>query len=363
MSMFILKKYASRLSFSIDDYMELRPSIRINNYTSLRSITFIASFLFAILSALSVFKFGSIDNYRTKAYFAYFISTLLIFLLSNPVVKKFPSAVAVFVYLFMIEVHFFGIAIGTVHATIHPATTYIVLLFVIPIIFIDRPWRIALFNLISGTAFLCHSYHFKAFDIFFLDFTNFVSFYVLGIVCGRYFNSTKMAALKLLRVVETERDTDNLTGVFTKAAFLREMERLLSIDNSRGLFLMIDVDNFKNFNDSFGHDYGDVVLSKIGECMRNSFRQSDLLGRFGGDEFFVFIPSTNDTDIALYRAKTLQLHLKEELKLPDNSGNSVTLSIGIAHCSGFETYQSLFKKADQAIYEAKANGKDTIAVK
>lgn len=361
--MFDWSEYKKRIEFNKADYLELRTAIRINNYRSLRTLSFIVVILFATLFTVSFFSHTDVSIRNHLIYGCLFFSSAIVYVITPVFVKKHPHTVALWMYFFMLAIHIFGIIIGAVSQTKHPATTYIVMLFVIPIMFVDRPSRTALFNLLSATTFLVCSYLNKEYEIFFNDLSNVVSFYILGLFCGRYFTTVKMDQLKLIKMVEAERDTDTFTGVLTKTAFLREFKRLLSINNSRGVFVMIDVDNFKTFNDTYGHEFGDQVLITIGDCMRNSFRQSDLLGRFGGDEFFVFIPSTNDTDLALFRAKSLQMHLADQIKLPD-SDKSVTLSIGISNCKGFgETTQSLFKRADEAIYEAKANGKNTIVVK
>lgn len=361
--MFSIKRYLSMLSFNKKDYNELKSSIRENNYRVVRSLLLIVTILFSLLYTLSYLLTNDV-TLRNKYVYQFFLAAYLcLYLLTGFIAKKHTKWVMVFVYIFMFLGQILGIIIGIVKMHDHPAITFIVLQFVMPILFIDRPWRFTIFNFVFATIFLYLDYKTKEFNIFFLDLSNLASFFILGNISGRYFINTKIQGLKAVKIIETERDTDSVTGVLSKAAFMREMERLFQKDSSQGIFLMIDIDNFKHFNDTYGHDVGDQVLNSLGECMRRSFRQADLLGRFGGDEFFVFIPGTNDTDVALYRAKRLQILLKDDLKLPDSNAN-VTLSIGISNCkTENENYQSLFKRADEAIYEAKAEGKNTIIIK
>lgn len=363
MLMEFFKQTLSKISFNLNDYLELRPAIRNGNYRALRTMTLLCTVLFGALFGISFLNYSHIVLRNQLLYGINFAVVLFLYLISPAIVKFFPSAVTVLVYIFAVIVHGFGITIGVLTQVNHPATSYIVLLFVIPLFFIDRPWRNALFNFISCGIFLFFSYKLKSREIFFNDLSNAMSFCFLSIICSRHFTRLRIQQLKVIKIVETERDTDTMTGVLSKAAFLREIDRLLTIDSSRGIFIMIDVDNFKHFNDKYGHDFGDLVLQTLGRSMNNSFRRSDLLGRFGGDEFFVFIPSTNDTDVALFRTKSLQMHLENDIAVPGGK-DKVTISVGISNCKGIgETYKSLMKRADEAIYEAKAAGKNTIVVK
>lgn len=358
-----LKRYISLISFNKKEYEELKSSIRISNYQVLRSLLFISSFLFLLLFVASFFLKTPIAQKNQVIYLIFLNIFLVLYFLTGIIAKKFPVMVMPFVYCFVITCQAFGIIIGIFKQSELPAITFMVLQFVMPILFVDRPWRMTLLYVICAVVFIDFDYCVKPVEIFYLDVTNLTAFFLLANICSRYFINLKIKGQKMVKTVENERDTDSVTGVLTKAAFLREIERLLSIDSSKGVFLMIDIDDFKHFNDEYGHDTGDKVLRVLGECMRDSFRQSDLLGRFGGDEFFIFIPSTNDTDVALYRAKTMQVRLENGFSLP-GVNTPVTLSVGISNCRGLgETYDSLFKRADEAIYEAKDQGKNTIVVK
>ena len=148
---------------------------------------------------------------------------------------------------------------------------------------------------------------------------------------------------------------DGLTGVYNKTAFEYRVEERLK-GGRKGWLCMIDIDNFKEINDSFGHPAGDRILGQIGAILCQIFPEPDLIGRVGGDEFVVF----TSTDDVHERAKDL-LERVEQL-VPKEEGR-LSVSIGIVTCTGKrrEAYQELFSKADRAMYRAKDAGKNRIA--
>ena len=123
-----------------------------------------------------------------------------------------------------------------------------------------------------------------------------------------------------------------------------------------GSLYMIDIDNFKDVNDQYGHPAGDRILVKTGELLREIFRDSDLIGRVGGDEFVVYSES-GDTKMKALRLLNGTADFSKEGEL------RIAVSIGIASSTGNpdEEYQELFSRADQAMYRAKQEGKNRIA--
>lgn len=127
--------------------------------------------------------------------------------------------------------------------------------------------------------------------------------------------------------------------------------------------LIIDIDFFKKFNDTYGHLVGDWVLKNVGKTLKSVFRVCDVVARFGGEEFVVFCPETNKEQgkIAAERARVAI----EALKLEVGQGNtaSVTISIGISTFPADGTAPNeLTKFADEALYKAKKNGRNRVEV-
>lgn len=152
--------------------------------------------------------------------------------------------------------------------------------------------------------------------------------------------------------------TDPLTGLFNKRHFMerldREIARARRYENRLSL-IMIDLDGFKNFNDSRGHLAGDMLLKIFGKKLMQSFRDSDVICRFGGDEFGVILPETG-----LEHAKIAAQKIN---KASQGLGSAtVTVSLGVAEFQKEFNRAEFIEKADAALYEAKKNGKDQIAV-
>lgn len=142
--------------------------------------------------------------------------------------------------------------------------------------------------------------------------------------------------------------------IFNKST-TEELIRAELEHRTAGALMMIDVDDFKSINDSLGHMFGDEFLKKFASTIKGTFRESDIVGRYGGDEFFVFMPNT----AAALAEKKGQLLLEKvaEINVPINGG--VKSSIGIAAVTpDNRDYRRLLKQADSALYQAKNRGKN-----
>lgn len=157
-------------------------------------------------------------------------------------------------------------------------------------------------------------------------------------------------------------ERDSLTKLYNKIAARSRIQELLQgrKESEEFAMLIIDMDNFKQVNDTRGHMFGDVVLTKITSQLQRLFRSEDIIARIGGDEFLVFVRYVSDMKIIQRRAEmvieTFHKVLTEELDSP------LSCSIGIACCPGDGIgYQELFQACDQALYRAKQQGKDQYA--
>lgn len=157
--------------------------------------------------------------------------------------------------------------------------------------------------------------------------------------------------------------TDQLTGLYNRRqlhiVFENEIRRSKRYDRPLSILLM-DVDDFKNYNDTYGHLAGDSVLAALGDIIRKSIRETDKAFRYGGEEFLVVLPETNG-DEALTTARRILQAMRDKKFYPDVETEVVkTLSIGIAeYCTG-ELSNDLLKRADDNMYKAKIGGKNRI---
>lgn len=118
--------------------------------------------------------------------------------------------------------------------------------------------------------------------------------------------------------------------------------------------IIIDIDYFKQVNDTYGHLVGDMVLIQLSKIISDNLRISDIFGRYGGEEFLIICPKTNKNS-AFILAEKLRMIVKD---FEFNKVGYKTISIGIADLKRDDTIESLFEKADEALYEAKNSGRN-----
>jgi two-component system cell cycle response regulator len=163
-----------------------------------------------------------------------------------------------------------------------------------------------------------------------------------------------------LDVCEEAAFTDHLTGLANRRRFERQLEREVGRTLRFGhpfSLLMIDIDNFKNLNDSFGHDAGDDAIRAISKVLREGTRGIDLAARIGGEEFAVLLVET-DQQGGVEVAERLRLAIRA---LELRSGGKVTASFGVAECpTDAQTAVDVLKASDVALYEAKGRGRDQV---
>jgi diguanylate cyclase (GGDEF)-like protein len=153
---------------------------------------------------------------------------------------------------------------------------------------------------------------------------------------------------------------DELTGLANRVNFRNEIENLLAAPCGRdqiSALLFIDLDQFKQVNDTLGHPCGDQLLCAVAERLRAMLRPEDFVARFGGDEFVVFQQNITSPDEAAALARRIVGHLSERYRI-DNHLVEIGASIGIAMTSGVSV-DTLLKNADMALYRAKADGRGT----
>jgi diguanylate cyclase (GGDEF)-like protein len=154
---------------------------------------------------------------------------------------------------------------------------------------------------------------------------------------------------------------DELTALPNRVNFRDEIERLLALPHwstHLSALLFVDLDQFKQVNDTLGHPCGDQLLCTVADRLRDMLRPEDFVARFGGDEFVVFQQNIKSADDAAYLARRIVDHLSERYKI-DNHLVEIGASVGIALTSPGVTADTLLKNADMALYRAKADGRGT----
>ena len=171
------------------------------------------------------------------------------------------------------------------------------------------------------------------------------------------------ALLKIKADLETALEVDFLTGLYNRKFLIEKIEAEISACQQAGAFgvIMADVDYFKKINDGFGHDCGDTVLKKLADIMKQAAGNIAYTGRWGGEEFLIFVPeATGEAVLQLAEKirKTVELSSFPCIK----SCLSVTLTLGVAVYNGQENLDDIVKKADIAVYYGKKTGRNRVSL-
>ena len=162
------------------------------------------------------------------------------------------------------------------------------------------------------------------------------------------------------RVLEQNADADPLTGLLNRRAAAREIDLYLKEPDANGVLLMMDLDHFKQVNDTYGHKAGDQLLLRVGEVLRSFVRSYDTLARIGGDEFIIFYKNFENLEHLEERCEKINMRIEYILNdmLGDNSGIPFSMSIGGAFAprDGMD-FSMLYDHADAALYYVKQHGR------
>jgi diguanylate cyclase (GGDEF)-like protein len=160
--------------------------------------------------------------------------------------------------------------------------------------------------------------------------------------------------------------TDPLTGLFNVRHFRKSLEHELERTRRTGMttaLIMVDLDHFKNINDTWGHESGNQVLQTVAQLLQDQTRKLDICCRYGGEEFAVILPST-ELMLARQVAERCLNSLRETVIPLDETDLQVTVSIGVAVAdNSAQTAESLIENADECMYEAKRGGRNQVVSK
>ena len=157
--------------------------------------------------------------------------------------------------------------------------------------------------------------------------------------------------------------TDGLTGLYVRRYFLERLDE----ESQRSkrykfnfAFLMIDIDNFKKCNDTYGHLVGDVILREVGRIIKEHVREIDLASRYGGEEFALVLPETG-MEGAIHAGERIRKHVEENIFRAYDEKLKLTVSVGVAvYPEDSDNAREIIEKADEALYVAKKSGKNVV---
>ena len=176
-------------------------------------------------------------------------------------------------------------------------------------------------------------------------------------------SETKKERAKLLNEMEKLAITDALTGLYNSRQFFRQIKQEIMryARYSRPLSLLIlDIDFFKNYNDTWGHLEGDKVLMQIGRIINSCMRSMDTAYRYGGEEFAIILPETGIKKACVVGAR-IKDKIASEIFIPENNKKvSVTVSLGASEVLTGEDFTAFIKRTDKALYHSKETGRNKL---
>ncbi|WP_075721685.1 GGDEF domain-containing protein [Roseburia sp. 499] len=337
------------------EYQAMKNEILEKNLDTLSSTSKYLSMIFMILFVLSFFSEAMGPN--KVAYGAITIGFMVIWLLCQRMRKKGKGFIILLWYAALTMICAYAIALNTFIRKDTSATTFCIVMIVAPLLFIDYPGRMfGYFVLVIG-GFVILGVRCKKYYLAYADTVNSICCLFVGGFIHLRMVKAKLQEIRQRHHIERERDTDKLTGCMTKAAFSRLVTELVDCKEQKGTLIVIDVDWFKEVNDNYGHLYGDMVLHMMGEWLKKTFSDTAIFGRFGGDEFQVWLPEkTERKEIGVYLDAFLEG--VNSIETPDKQVK-IGVSVGIAVCPrNGKRYKELFENADAALYSAKNFGKN-----
>lgn len=177
-------------------------------------------------------------------------------------------------------------------------------------------------------------------------------------------NSEDLENQERMRVLETQCLVDPLTELPNRTMLESNLTtRFHEYERFGWVFgvMMIDIDHFKNFNDKYGHDIGDVVLQSTGKMLAKNLRPFDIVGRWGGEEFVAVIANVDRLGL-LSAAERTRYQVQQNRISVSEQNLKVTVSIGATLCSQDDDAESIVKRADQAMYDSKTNGRNKATI-
>ena len=198
-------------------------------------------------------------------------------------------------------------------------------------------------------------------------FSSLISPLILAPVFSWYFVGAFFKIKKLEEQMRELAAYDSLTNLYNRGACLLALENIIRQSKRAQAdlaILFIDLDHFKEINDTYGHDVGDMVIKRFANYLKTSLRESDVIGRIGGEEFLVGLPNLG-MDSGQFIAEKLRNNITNEPIIVDTTTTlHITISIGLTihHHTEEINIQNILKKADIALYNAKNSGRNKVCI-
>ena len=280
------RDYFCYCGISKEEYNSVKKDAYISNFIVWRVLHVLMAVVFGVLFIDALMN----DSIKHNMFFylGSFVYSALSIVLFLFVFKKESIWAQLYIYLSIILMFIFSafIAANQPH---HLSVTFMVFLIISPMFMIDKPFFMSIVLVLASVIFLIWMSNVKTAEAFEGDVVNTITFCFVGIFIHIVANSVRIREFVLRKQINEQKDLDDLTGLMNKGALTRNINEFLATPVNKGILFMLDIDHFKMINDTYGHDVGDDVIRQVGEYLNNKFKQYEIVGRFGGDEFILFI--------------------------------------------------------------------------
>lgn len=314
------------------------------------------------LSALIFAATAAIPHYRPLMLSQGFIFLYAgaLFFFARRCKQKADTRIRTELYISFAPLFIGTVLLGTYFDPKKPAISIIIFLCVLPLFIIDKPHRIIAYQLLFTGVFVIGSYLTKSADAFGADVLYLPIYLTLGIFTNVFSLVERVESAKNYVLIRQESECDALTDLLNRKSGEERLRGLFEAQ-VRGAFAIADIDNFKSFNDRYGHQTGDNILCGVAEAIVSVFQISDLVWRLGGDEFAVYAVNMTDTDMCIRRFETLAGKISD-MWFPECANEPLSISMGCTICSGENlNFENVYRSSDAALYSAKNSGKGKIA--
>lgn len=355
--------------YSHADYILCKKAVIAANAEILRHIIRMAVFMFSFLVASS-FMFPFLAVYRTTYLFTSFL--LIAVALASKYLHFMEKNTTLSVYLMLAIFYGFGILLAVPYRDQNSAV-FNLLLVILPIFFIDNFLRMTFYTLAVSCIYCAVVFQTKLPLVASHDIFNCLCFYSISVMSHFFVNHRVLGGMisdrrrdeallsyqKAQYELRVRAQKDPLTGLFNRSAFIERAVEQLKKCREVGCHPalgILDLDHFKEINDTFGHQVGDRVISGVASILQKNLRETDIAGRLGGDEYIFLLTNSDDETLAadvLGRLLDGVTRLGQEMDVPLHA------SIGLVITTDAQDlFDSLYHKADVALYNAKNTGRN-----
>lgn len=331
-----------------------RDEVLNRNFVNLRYFSAFGTLIILSINLIG-FSFRRMRTFNSELLLLLLYFTVMM-LYSFLMIKTVNRMITLIFYIVLTPIMIVAILLGTFIDPEEPSIIIMTLMCALPVFILDKPWRIILYiTSVAGIYCVC-CYYAKERDLFLDDMADLFIFYILAVGVNIFTLCDRIDCVENFIKYREKSERDLLTGVYNRGTGVEKMELLIH-NKSYGAFIMIDVDDFKQVNDNYGHINGDKVLKKISGIISENFSADDIVFRMGGDEFAVYAAGLTDEMECRRKFDSLYAQLSE-LKVEFSDEYKYSISLG---CSFYSektgNFKQLYRNSDESLYEAKKSGK------